>query len=1609
MPKKQNRRSSDITDSLIEKIVASRVKSTVLGDRRQITQFLRDYFSNVGAEDLQGQSPKKLANTALAHIEFAKNRRKGQALIRIFNPPVEDDGTGLAYTIVEMVNDNMPFLVDSVSVAIDRQNLDVHVTIHPILRVRRTVKGQLKKLVPQIDRSGQDESFIRFSIERETDPHQLKLLHQEIVNVLGDVRVAVRDWRAIRSKMQEAKESLSVGPIGADEELRAESMELLEWMADDHFTFLGYREYALKRRGKKVILQPVKDSGLGVLSRDERGGRAIELSKEMQRHARSKDWLIITKANSRATVHRHSFLDYIGVKKYDKKGKLIGELRFIGLFTSIAYSANPRNIPLLRLKVQRVLERSGLDPAGHRGKALFHILDSFPRDELFQSSVHDLVRTTNGVLNIQDRNKARFFVRRDTFHRFFSCIVYVPREKYTTAVRRRIEKILLDAFGGTSVDTSVQISDSSLARTHIIVRTPPGTRPRISFREIESDIADAVVTWQDKLSIQLNQRFGMDEGHALYRKYGERFPPAYEADMDPSIACLDVKRMDGLLKGEHNDFLLLHRPGGADSNQLSFRTFRNDQPLLLFSVLPVLADMGVEVFSERPYKIRLGEKQLFWIQDFELRYSGADALDIDSVAVRFQDCFRQLIAGQAEADGFNRLILAAGLDWRQTSLVRCYGKYLQQLRIPFSQDYMEDVLVAHADFSKTLVEQFESQFDPAISRQKRNKALKSCKARIAKQVEKARNLDEDRIMSAFSRAVSATLRSNYYQTTPDGDHKPVISIKLDPSELPEVPLPRPKYEVFVYAPEVEGVHLRGGDVARGGIRWSDRREDFRTEVLGLMKAQVVKNTVIVPTGAKGGFIPKRLPEGDRDLIMKEGIACYRKFISGLLDITDNVIDGEVIPPPDVVRRDGDDSYLVVAADKGTATFSDIANQLAADYGFWLGDAFASGGSVGYDHKKMGITARGAWEAVKRHFREQGVDTQKDPFTVAAIGDMAGDVFGNGMLLSKKIKLVAAFNHEFIFIDPDPDMAASFRERKRLFKLPGSRWSDYNDRLISKGGGVFSRHAKQINLSREIRELFEIEESRLQPLQLIQTILTMKVDLLWNGGIGTYVKASSESHADVGDRSNDAVRINGKQLRCKVIGEGGNLGLTQLGRIEYSLNGGKVNTDFIDNSAGVDCSDREVNIKILLGDAEKQKNLTRSKRNTLLVEMTDQVADFVLRNNYLQTQAISMMEARAAERLDETARLITNLERTGLLDRDIEFLPDEAEIDERRQRKQGLTRPEIAVVMSYAKIDLYDGLIASTAALDDFLTTDPQRYFPPVLRRRYVDLIPGHRLSREILATLIANNIVNRMGPAYVQRVQQDTGADVVTIARAYVVAREVCQARHIWKTIESLDNEIPATLQQNMMFEVSRIMRHACYWLLDRYGGDLDIVKAVEHLKNPLKVIYARVNSIVVGMGKDRQRTIANDLRVLGVPVSLSAKMAGLLLTRGGLDIADLVTTYKKDAFETAKMYALLSERLAVVWLHHAVEGLEVEGRWQALARSNLRDDFYACRRKLATKFVQGRSRLSPTQLFENWVKKNADEVEKYDSIIREMKPRGDIDYATLSVAAQELRKLIAD
>ncbi len=1609
MSRQKLRRDSDRKGAIVGTIVASEVKASVLSDFRQRRRFLEQYFAHVPYEDLEGRSTTTMAKIALAHLELGEQRRKGQVRLRIFNADEKQHGYRSNYTFIEIVNDDMPFLVNSVAAAVKRHGLTVHITIHPVIRVLRNADSRVVGIADRGDASAPAESFIRLAIDRETDPQELDSLKKEIRHVLADIRLAVRDWKKMLHKLLESRELLELGPDQADEALRGESQAFLEWLAKDHFTFLGYREYRLSERGDKVFLRPVEKSGLGLLSRKSRRGKTIELTDTMRRLSRSKDWLILTKANSRSTIHRNAYLDYIGVKLYDEYGKVRGERRFIGLFASTAYSEPPRNIPLLRQKLTRVFEQAKVEPVGHRGKALLHILNTYPRDELFHASVRDLARTALGILNLQDRQRVRLFIRRDRFRRFFSCLVYVPREKYTTLIRRRIETILKDELDGTELDSSVQISDSALARVHMIVHTPSGDRPRISIRRIEERISEVVITWLDRLRDEVCENFGLDDGPKLFRAYRDVFPPGYQTHVTPREACSDIQRIEEMLELDSMRSVELYAPENSPPGHMHFIIYSFNDPLMLSRALPLLEHMGVAVYSENPYELQLRSGDSFWIQDFHLHQESSPGLDVAAVATRFEECFIAALTGKAESDGLNQLVLDAGLDWRETTLLRCYTKYLLQLRMPFSQAYMKDVLLVHRGLVGLLVEQFKVQFDPELSAATRQRRLRDLLPRIRRAINKARNIDEDRILNAYAGAIDASLRCNYFQAGPDGEPKDYISIKIDPTRVPEMPQPRPKYEIFVYSTEVEGVHLRSGDIARGGLRWSDRREDFRTEVLGLMKAQVVKNTIIVPTGAKGGFFPKRLPEGDRDLALKVGTDCYRSFVSGLLDLTDNVVGDKIVPPQNVVRRDGDDAYLVVAADKGTATFSDVANEISSQYKFWLDDAFASGGSAGYDHKKMGITARGAWEAVKRHFRELGIDTQKDPFTVAGIGDMSGDVFGNGMLLSRKIKLVAAFDHQHIFLDPDPDTAASFKERRRLFRQTRSNWSDYDSAFISKGGGVYSRQAKTIRLSPEARKLLDTEEAAMRPDELISAILRMPVDLLWNGGIGTYVKASSESHADIGDRSNDSVRVNADELGCKVVGEGGNLGMSQLARIEFSVAGGRVNTDFIDNSAGVDTSDREVNIKILLSDVMKQKKLSRARRNELLASMKDDVASLVLRDNYLQTQSISMSEIRSAERIGEIARLIAKLESTGLLNRGLEYLPDETEIEDRRARKQGFTRPELAVVMSYAKIDLYRALIHSGETLDDFLIIDPQRYFPQVLRRRYPEFILRHRLRRQILATLITNDLVNRMGPAFVRRVQDDTGADLVTVARAYTIAHKICRARSLFRTIEGLDNQIPAKAQIAMMFEVSRELRHACYWLIEQFGSRMDIESLVARLKDGMTVMYGRSSSTMSPNARRRHERAAARYVRMGVPEQLAQRMSALLLTRAALDITDLAHTYKRDVLETARLYAAFNHHLGLFWLHAGAEDLSVRGHWQAMARNNLREEFFRLRRQLAERFLARRSRRDIVVQIEAWLDEHRSGVTRFREMVDEMKLRGDFDFATLSVAAQELRQLIAN
>ena len=1157
-------------DEMVETLV-DLIREKLPSDSQTLAeQFIAQYFSGVAPEDLEESDAFNLYGAAMAHLNYARHRLPGTLKVHVYNPQFEQHGWQSTHTIIEIVADDMPFLVDSLRMSINRRGLTTHLLVHPVVRLRRDDTGCLVEVRPPDDQ-GEDiitEAIMRCEVDRQTETELLEGIRSDVESALADVRVAVEDWQSIRDKLNQVLQELETNPPRLDEDELEEGKAFLEWVDNNHFTFLGCRDYELLNEKGEDVLRSVADSGLGLLRNPE--GAAVSesfsaLSFEKRRDARRPELLIITKGNFRSTVHRPSFMDYIGVKKFNKKGEVIGERRFLGLYTSAAYNRNPRSIPLFRTKVRNIVDRAGFPPNSHAEKTLLNVLDTYPRDELFQVSEEEMYQTALGILHLQERQRIRLFVHKDRFERSVSCIVFVPRERFNTAIRLQIQGILEESFNGEGTDFTVQLSESVLARLYFVIRVPSGTVPEHDVSAIEKRLRDVTRTWSDDLHTALLEHCGEERGSRLSRRYGDAFKADYREHYSARIAVHDIEKME-TLAGDGRIAMSLSRRLEAPADELQFKLFQYKRSISLSEALPMLENMGLTVRAEHPSTIVPWADEPVWMHDFTMVHSEGHELNLDLIRDIFQDAFAKIWDHQVENDGFNRLVLRAGLSWREIVILRACCKYLRQAGVAFSQDYMEDALAGNRHIARLLVKLFHARFDPERQADSKTRSTQFSDD-IYAALDAVANLDEDRILRSFLTFILAALRTNYYQPDEDGTEKSYVSFKLDPALVPELPEPRPMFEIFVYSPLVEGVHLRGGPVARGGLRWSDRREDFRTEVLGLVKAQMVKNALIVPVGSKGGFVPKALPAGDRDAIMAEGIACYQTFIRGLLDVTDNLIGNDVMSPVGVVRYDEDDPYLVVAADKGTATFSDYANQLAVHYKHWLGDAFASGGSVGYDHKAMGITAAGAWESVKRHFRELGTDIQTTDFTVIGIGDMAGDVFGNGMLLSKHIRLLGAFNHMHIFLDPNPDAARSYKERKRLFELPRSSWADYDEKLISTGGGVFARSAKSVPISEEVQKTLGLSAEALTPSELIQSMLRASVDLLWNGGIGTYTKARDERHSAVGDRANDAVRVDAAEMHCRVIGEGGNLGFTQLSRIEFAMSGGRIYTDAIDNSGG----------------------------------------------------------------------------------------------------------------------------------------------------------------------------------------------------------------------------------------------------------------------------------------------------------------------------------------------------------------------------------------------------------------------------------------------------------
>ncbi|MCX5082103.1 NAD-glutamate dehydrogenase [Streptomyces sp. NPDC001939] len=1600
-------------------------------DQESVLAFLQRYYLHTAPEDLADRDPVDVFGAAVSHYRLAEVRPQGTANVKVHTPTVEENGWTCSHSVVEVVTDDMPFLVDSVTNELSRQGRGIHVVIHPQVTVRRDLTGKLLEVLPAGSAAdGHDtltESWIHVEIDRETDRADLKQITSDLLRVLSDVREAVEDWEKMRDSALRIADDLPSEPTADD--VRAqdveEARELLRWLSTDHFTFLGYREYELREDDS---LSAVPGTGLGILRSDPQHGvddhhpvspSFSRLPADARAKAREHKILVLTKANSRATVHRPSYLDYVGVKKFDAEGNVIGERRFLGLFSSAAYTESVRRVPVVRRKVQEVLRGAGFSPNSHDGRDLLQILETYPRDELFQTPADELRAIVTSVLYLQERRRLRLYLRQDEYGRYYSALVYLPRDRYTTGVRLRIIDILKEELDGTSVDFTAWNTESILSRLHFVVRVEPGTElPALTEADterIEARLVDAARSWADGFGEALNAECGEERAAELARRYSGAFPEGYKADHSPRAAVADLVHLEALKRGEKDFSLSLYEPVGAAPGERRFKIYRTGAPVSLSSVLPVLNRLGVEVIDERPYELRCSDRTTAWIYDFGLQMpkspnGNGDYLGDDG-RERFQEAFTATWTGAAEDDGFNSLVLSAGLNWRQAMVLRAYAKYLRQAGATFSQDYMEDTLRNNVHTTRLLVSLFEARMSPERQRAG-TELIDGLLEELDGALDQVASLDEDRILRSFLTVIKATLRTNFFQKSDDGKPHAYVSMKFDPQAIPDLPAPRPAFEIWVYSPRVEGVHLRFGKVARGGLRWSDRREDFRTEVLGLVKAQMVKNTVIVPVGAKGGFVAKNLPDPsvDRDAWLAEGVASYKTFISALLDITDNLVAGEVVPPADVVRHDEDDTYLVVAADKGTATFSDIANAVAESYNFWLGDAFASGGSAGYDHKGMGITARGAWESVKRHFRELGTDTQTEDFTVVGVGDMSGDVFGNGMLLSEHIRLVAAFDHRHIFIDPRPDAATSYAERRRLFDLPRSSWADYNKELISAGGGIFPRSAKAIQLNAHIREALGIESgaAKMTPADLMKTILHAPVDLLWNGGIGTYVKSSAESNADVGDKANDAIRVDGQDVRAKVIGEGGNLGATQLGRIEFARKGGKVNTDAIDNSAGVDTSDHEVNIKILLNALVTDGDMTVKQRNKLLAEMTDEVGALVLRNNYAQNTALANAVAQAPDLLHAHQRFMRRLVRDGNLDRALEFLPADRQVKELLNSGRGLSQPELAVLLAYTKITAAHELIQTSLPDDPYLRRLLHAYFPQALRERFSDAVDGHALRREIITTVLVNDTVNTGGSTFLHRLREETGASLEEIVRAQLAAREIFGLGEVWDAVEALDNVVAADVQTRIRLHSRRLVERGTRWLLNNRPQPLQLAETIDFFHEGVAQVWSAMPKMLRGADAEWYQSILDELTAAGVPEELAERVAGFSSAFPTLDIVAIADRTGKDPLAVAEVYYDLADRLSIAQLMDRIIELPRSDRWQSMARASIREDLYAAHAALtADVLAAGNGVSTPEQRFDAWQEKNAPILGRARTTLEEIQSSDAFDLANLSVAMRTMRTLL--
>jgi glutamate dehydrogenase len=1609
---------------IITKVCAYIKEHAPAEDAKLLDVFARRYLSSLSVLDIRDRSIEDLYNIVRSQLSFMNPRKPGESKVRVFNPSKKEQGWDSPHTIIQVSNDDIPFIVDSTRMVINRHGHLIHFIIHlgGMKVIRDSNSNIIEILPPHMDNKNAHSSApVYIEIDRLSDANDLQELQAEIENVLRDVSIAVIDWRKIVRRVEESLRELDSCPQTLDAADVAEARDFLRWLINNNFTFLGARDYKLIGDGANRALQAIPGTGLGVL-REELSSPSsrsyAKLPPQAQKMALSKDVLIIAKTNTKSTVHRDDYTDYIGVKRFNEKGELIGERRFIGLYTSIAYHSSPRQIPFLRHKVAKVLEELGYPPDSHDGKEAVHIIETLPRDDLFQASQQELLDLTRKIIHLKERKFTRLLIRKDAFARYFSCLVYVPREVFNTNLAIDMQDILMKSLKGIESSYTTYFSDSVLARIHYMIRVNPKDTIEYDVDEIEKKLISASRSWLDDLRDQAIETFGDALGIKYFNKYKKSFTASYKENYSSTEAVRDIEEIERLSK--ENSLGMLFTPMHArERDLLSLKLFHSEQIIILSDVMPIIENMGLRVIGERPHEVRITDGSRVWINEFVMDYPG-HKIDIANIHDTFIDAFRKTWFNEAENDGFNKLVVLANLTWQETAMLRAYAKYLRQTGFTFSQQYIEQTLINNAEITKALVQLFVLRFDPHYSSDNKSN-IDTLLADIEKLLDSVASLDEDRILRRYLEVVQATLRTNYFQEAAEGGYKSYISFKFNPAAISDLPLPRPKYEIFVYSPRVEGVHLRAGKVARGGLRWSDRREDFRTEVLGLMKAQQVKNTVIVPEGAKGGFFVKspNLNDLSRDDYQKEGIACYSIFISGLLDITDNIKDGKIVPPPSVVRYDEDDPYLVVAADKGTATFSDIANSISKAYDFWLHDAFASGGSAGYDHKKMGITSRGVWVSVRRHFRELGIDPDKDDFTVIGIGDMAGDVFGNGMLLSKHIKLLGAFNHMHIFVDPDPNPEISYEERKRLFNLPRSSWTDYNAELISKGGGIFNRSAKSIRLSHEMKKMLGVTKDAMSPNELIRSMLMAQVDLIFNGGIGTFVKSTNESQLDVGDRTNDNIRLDAPELHARVIAEGGNLGMTQMARVEYSLQGGIVNTDFIDNSAGVDCSDHEVNIKILLNQLLAEGKLTLEDRNQLLEKMTNEVADLVLLDNYDQTQMLSLETTVSPQTVDLLRQYMNDLEKSGRLDRKLEFLPSNKALQERKASNSPLTRPELAMLLAYSKMYLKHDILKTNVPDDAFFDKYLLTAFPKPICENYLEQVKRHSLRREIISTQLTKAITDRMGISFVDRLHRETGASMDFIIRSFVVAEDIYNLEDLWKQITALDYKVDPAVQYRMMLQVYSLIRRATRWFLRNRKQNIEMQKTIDIFKPLISQIIGKLPELLDAADKEAVDVSIQDYISHGVPSQLAESIANCNVLFTSLDIAEASLKYELNLEEAARTYYRLGNRLELNYLREMMNSYVVDTQWDELARAGFRDDLDRAQRKLVSRILTIKNRngngkiaakngingkaVTTDERIDLWVKRYHFLLDRWQKLLADIRSSDIVGFVTYSVVLREL------